>query len=301
IRLFAPIGLAASMFLLRGSKIFATPVLARCFQGIFNGNIGVVRMVMGEITNSTNRADVIAYIPVVWSIVVPPYPYLLIKRACFAPFIGGTFSDPVEHWPDTFGKLEFFRENPHFFPCAIAGTICFIAFIITIVGLNEVFHYASDSEARRLLDDRPHETYGAIPPGTGEEEEDFKPPTFISRMTKPIVMVLLAYMAFAFVDMCTYALLPLAWSTSIENGGLGFTARRIGTINAIFGIPNALFQILLLGRTLRYLGAKKLSIIAFTGTLFCLLMSPITNALAREAGGTDWKVWTSIVIQLLFL
>ncbi|KAH8802349.1 major facilitator superfamily domain-containing protein [Flagelloscypha sp. PMI_526] len=206
------------MFLFRGSKIFATPVLARCFQGIFNGNIGVVRMVMGEITNTTNRADVIAYIPVVWSI-----------------------------------------------------------------------------------DDRPHETYGAIPPGAGEEEEDFKPPTFISWMTKPIVMVLLAYMAFAFVDMCTYALLPLAWSTSIENGGLGFTARRIGTINAIFGIPNALFQILLLGRTLRYLGAKKLSIIAFTGTLFCLLMSPITNALAREAGGTDWKVWTAIVIQLLFL
>ena len=46
----------------------ADPPDSRCIAGILNGNMGVVKSMMGEITDSTNRAQVSGLFPVVWAV-----------------------------------------------------------------------------------------------------------------------------------------------------------------------------------------------------------------------------------------
>ena len=52
---------------LRGSTI-ADPSNSRCIAGLLNGNMGVVKSMMGELTGSTNRAQASALLPLVWAV-----------------------------------------------------------------------------------------------------------------------------------------------------------------------------------------------------------------------------------------
>lgn len=54
------------------------------------------------------------------------------------PIIGGLLSDPEEHWPDTWGKLQILRENPYLLPCAAVGLLSLLFFFLGLVGLKEV-------------------------------------------------------------------------------------------------------------------------------------------------------------------
>lgn len=51
ILLLAPLGLTFAMLLFGTSTTFWPLVVARCMQGIFNGNIGVTRSVMAEVNS----------------------------------------------------------------------------------------------------------------------------------------------------------------------------------------------------------------------------------------------------------
>ncbi|KAK7461931.1 hypothetical protein VKT23_008362 [Stygiomarasmius scandens] len=65
------IGLAGSMIsmLCFGlSRTFWMLVISRCLTGLLNGNIGVMKSVMGDLTDQSNRAEGFALMPVVWSI-----------------------------------------------------------------------------------------------------------------------------------------------------------------------------------------------------------------------------------------
>ncbi|KAH8834228.1 MFS general substrate transporter [Flagelloscypha sp. PMI_526] len=284
ILLFAPLGLAFSMFLFGSAKVFLTLVIARCLQGIFNGNLGVARTVMGELTDSTNRAEAMSLIPVLWSV-----------GTCLAPFIGGVFSTPEDHFPRSIGKIQYLRDNPYFLPCAIIGCLSMLAFLLALTSLKETSPVILKSkrkkqmatEAQPLLDGHFH------------SEEEPSSPLIKDILTRPVLLVLGTYMTFAFVEMCTYALTPLVWSTSIANGGLGFTAYNIGLINAGFGIPNALFQIFFLSRILRWAGPKRLTVAAFIGNFLVIVFFPLENHLARSIEGVDWRVGVAIVAHLM--
>ena len=52
-------------FGLSTSSFWAT-VFARSLAGFLNGNLGVVKTVLGEITDSTNRARAFSLFPVTW-------------------------------------------------------------------------------------------------------------------------------------------------------------------------------------------------------------------------------------------
>ncbi|KAG1848757.1 major facilitator superfamily domain-containing protein [Suillus subalutaceus] len=59
------------------STTFWSLVISRCMCGFLNGNVGVMKTMMGELTDSTNMAQVFALIPIVWS---------------FGGFLGGSIS-----------------------------------------------------------------------------------------------------------------------------------------------------------------------------------------------------------------
>ncbi|KAH8832917.1 MFS general substrate transporter [Flagelloscypha sp. PMI_526] len=221
--LIAPLGLAGAMLAFGASQVFWLLVVARGFQGAFNGDIGVTKTVMGEITDSSNRASVIALIPPMWS-----------TGMLIGPLIGGVFSFPADHWPNT------------------------------------------------------------------DDDDDAEPPSAWDMFKIPAVAsVLINYGALAFVDMSMLALQPLFWSTSIENGGLGFTALRIGTINSIFGLPNALFQMLIIPRVFKRFGPRTLGIVAMIGSVITISLYPLEHWVTKRRGEFGGIGWVVLIAQLI--
>ena len=60
-------GLSLSMYCFGLSRTFWGLVLSRSLNGALNGNIGVIKSIMGEITDATNVARSFAYQPIAWS------------------------------------------------------------------------------------------------------------------------------------------------------------------------------------------------------------------------------------------
>ena len=67
ILMFGLVILSASMFSFGLSKTFWLLVTSRFIQGVANGNIGVTKSAMGELTDSTNMARAFGYIPLQWA------------------------------------------------------------------------------------------------------------------------------------------------------------------------------------------------------------------------------------------
>lgn len=59
-------GLALSMLCFGLSRSFPAIVASRSLAGLLNGNAGVLKAMMGEITDETNAAQGFSFIPMVW-------------------------------------------------------------------------------------------------------------------------------------------------------------------------------------------------------------------------------------------
>lgn len=62
------LGLTVSMLGFGVSRQYWAIVLSRCAEGALNGNIGVTKSMMAEITDHTNRARGFAFLPMIWSV-----------------------------------------------------------------------------------------------------------------------------------------------------------------------------------------------------------------------------------------
>ncbi|KAF8628986.1 hypothetical protein AX15_003609 [Amanita polypyramis BW_CC] len=315
--LIGPLGLSLVMLGFGMSSNFWYLVFFRFMQGAFNGNIGISKSVMGELTDSTNVADVFAAISMMWSMGVT-----------FGPILGGLLSRPATRWPDTLGKLQYLRSHPYFLPCFAASLVSFLSFLIGIIALKETssvairqqekkrfnipaehLEYSAPDASTPLTINGCTTTYGTnggsiVQSGSFSDLEgtsydaDHKPLALRALLTPGVVTVMINYGFFNFLEMSFQVLIPLMWSTSVGLGGLGFTPYNIGVTMGIYGLVNAFMQICFLGRLIRRFGPRKVYRVSFSSLLVCFSGFPIASAFFRHAGGADWKVWYVVVVQL---
>ena len=126
-----------------------------------------------------------------------------------------------------------------------------------------------------------------------------QPPPLRALLLMPRVSIaVLNSSVFFFCDMNRHVLTPLMWSTSLEHGGLGFTPYTIGLAMGIFGVVNMFIQATFLGKIIRYFGPRNVYISSLVAYLVALLCFPLEKYFAQRTGGTDWRVWTVITVQL---
>ncbi|KAG6904689.1 hypothetical protein DXG01_008087, partial [Tephrocybe rancida] len=308
--LIGPLGLALSTLSFGLARDYATIVISRCMQGVFNGNIGVSKSVVGELTDSTNMAAAFALISPVWSLGV-----------IIGPIIGGMLSQPEKTWPDMFGKFAFFHQYPYFLPCAVAAFIAFLPTVLAFVGLKETLPSAIIREKKKqaaadqcatpdstthLLLGHSEQTYSATTITTVEaaetedDSEDQAPPPLRDLLVPRVLLTLVGYAFFAFSEMSTQVLQPLVYSTSVPLGGLGFEPYRIGVIMGTWGLIHAVFQLTCFGWLLRHFGGHKIQVFGHFSYCVVLALYPILSFFTRRAGGADGFVWAIIVVQLTF-
>jgi len=105
---------------------------------------------VGELTDSTNRAQASGLLPLVWAVgVTIGCVTLCLQRAqfsprCNSPLAGGTLSRPHERFPALFGNW-FWEEYPYLLPCLFSAVFCAFCFVLTWLFLKEVRRFAGVS------------------------------------------------------------------------------------------------------------------------------------------------------------
>ncbi|KAG8213043.1 MFS general substrate transporter [Butyriboletus roseoflavus] len=276
------LGLSASNFAFGLSRTLGTLIISRCIAGVLNGNVGVMKSMLGDITDHTNMARVFATIPAVFCI-----------GATIAPLYGGALAKPQERWPNIFPG-EFWATYPYFLPCLVSGCFTLFTFVVCATFMKESL---------------PSKTGGPQPERLTVENSPANPPTDDGQ---PIPMLALIktysvlipcanYGTLALVEIGFLVLLPLFYSSPIEISGLAFPPSIIGTFLAIFGIVDGVVQILFAAKLIAWLGAKKVFCWAILWFYPLILLFPIMSAVVTAQGKVGPIIWILLVIQLIFL
>ncbi|KAF5384044.1 hypothetical protein D9757_006980 [Collybiopsis confluens] len=289
--LLGPLGLSVAMVGFGLSRSFWSMVVFRAAQGIFNGNIGVSRTVLAELTDPTNRVDVFSFLPIVWA-----------SGTTLGPAVGGLFANPATRWPKVFGNNGFFEQYPFFLPCAIIGLLAFLVFAICFIGLKESSPKFQSPEIRTgenspLL---PSEESASDTASTDTAmPEVSSPPSFAQLLSHPVLRATLLNRAFlAFTEMSYAVLIPLVYSTSIEVGGLGLSPYQLGITMGIYGFGGGVLNILVLKRIVKRLGPRKAYIISYATFIWDLSMFWVLRAVVAHFGKVNLLVWVLIFGQL---
>ncbi|KAH6909204.1 major facilitator superfamily domain-containing protein [Coprinopsis sp. MPI-PUGE-AT-0042] len=303
ILLLGPLGLAFAMLGFGLSTTFWPLVFWRCLQGFFNGNIGVSKSVIAELTDKTNIGDAYALVPLMWN-----------TGLTFGPIIGGLLSHPAESWPDTLGRLALLKAYPYLLPCTVASFIALLSFSISAVALKETLPSAKETPliarlarafrvktkvsevTQPLLPDTCLAEYGSIQNRTSSQPAK---PKVADLFVPEFLIILLNFGLFAFTEIARVALVPLFFSTPIDYGGLGLQPYQIGVIMSAFGLINGISSAICVGPAVRRYGPKKVFRFSIPFWLICFAGFPVANTLARQAGYVDWKVICVIVVQYI--
>ncbi|KZW03409.1 MFS general substrate transporter [Exidia glandulosa HHB12029] len=272
--------LAISMLGFGLSKRFWMVVTSRALAGALNGNIGVIKSAMAELTDESNMATAFAFMPIVWSL-----------GSSIGPFIGGSLAHPYERFPGTiFSRWTFFREFPYFLPCATAAAFSAIIALATALWFSE--KSSAPSESTPLL-------------GTQSGPQPLapiEPPTLRSLMTPRLMATVATYVLLALNDIAYLALLPLFMSTPTTAGGLNLEPNVIGLWMGAAGALGGLVQVLLFPRLHRAYGEKRLFLLS-SCAFPCIWPTWFATWNFAAQSDSDWRqtdnartVWALLVL-----
>ncbi|KXN84876.1 hypothetical protein AN958_12006 [Leucoagaricus sp. SymC.cos] len=270
------IGSALSMLCFGLSRTFWALVISRCVCGLLNGNIGVMKSVMGELTDTTNRAEGFSLMPVVWA-----------AGATLGPLMGGSLSKPYERFPNAF-KNEFWKEYPYFLPCLGTSSIVFVAIVITIVFFKETV-----PKRKRVASVCSETTLTDTIDGEG-------PLPLRKLLVYPVIISIANYVTVAFLNIMLNALLPLFFAMPVEIGGLNFSPPTIGYLWGGYGAATGIFNILFFAKILRRFGEKRVFFVGMTAFTPCYMLMPIMSLCARNAG-VGPLVWALVILELALM
>ncbi|KAK7000207.1 major facilitator superfamily domain-containing protein [Favolaschia claudopus] len=279
----APLGVGLAMIGFGLSKSFWVLLAFRCAQGAFNGNLGVAKRVMNEISDPTNVAEIFSYLQLMWSI-----------GSTASPFMGGFLANAAVKWPDTLGRIKILRLHPYFLPCAVAGGVALAGFGFAVAGLRETLPSLKEHNNEQF-ESPPTETDPLLPAGSASVNPTSDnlnsdtinaevTPSFLELFTPKVRIALLNHACLCFCDMAYHALIPLTPRHRSHNGLMRNLQRdHTSPIRR---------------RLIRYFGARRIFTSAFVAYFGVFATYPLLSILARRAGHVDAAVIVVLVCQL---
>ncbi|KAI9443946.1 MFS general substrate transporter [Lactarius indigo] len=284
ILLFGLLGTIISSILFGLSRSFSALVFSRCLNGMLNGNTGVMKSMMAELTDETNMAHGFSLIIITWAV-----------GSTIGPFIGGVLSRPQDRWPNLFSH-PFWGEYPYFLPCLASATYALLSFTLAAIFLEETVKreptVQPDSEVNsELLGEE------EILDGYAEDTEKTLP--LRALLTRSVVVSVANYGMIALLDIAAGALIPLVWSTSVEFGGLSMSPASIGLWMAGYGIINCVVQLVAFPRMVERFGPRGIFVACVILFFPVYTLLPLENlALHNSNHGLNLVAGLLITLQI---
>ncbi|KAJ1754203.1 hypothetical protein LPJ58_004772, partial [Coemansia sp. RSA 1591] len=108
------------------SKSYKWAIITRSLNGLFAGNSAVVKSVVAEISDDSNRPRMMALLPLMWNI-----------GAVAGSAIGGLLADPANQYPSIFGRFDILRTYPYLLPCLVGSLTTTFGLVVGLFKLKE--------------------------------------------------------------------------------------------------------------------------------------------------------------------
>ncbi|KAI8088832.1 major facilitator superfamily domain-containing protein [Halteromyces radiatus] len=279
------VGTIVSITLFGLSKSYIWALLSRSVCGLLNGNVGVLKSMMGELTITSppdQKTRAFSLLPLMYGL-----------GSIIGPILGGFLSHPVELYPGIFdhrGALtDFLVEYPYFLPCFLSASICSVGLVVGFFFLEETLggvhlQKKKQGEQQPLLEDTGSDRYLAVDQHKGIKESD--PPTLKEALTPTVWAISISFAILAFQVVYCEELFPIWTASQRSFGGLGFTANEIGTALAVAGCTTMVTQLFILPSLVRRFGFVRL----YRFTLFSLIFVYFAHSLVRHLYNVpDWQ------------
>ena len=118
------------------SRSLAWAFIARCIQGLSNGNVGIIRTAVAELVPQRElQPRAFSVMPLVWNI-----------GSIFGPALGGALVYPTEKLPWLVGKSKLFEKYPFAFPNLVCSIVFLGGISVGILFLRETLEEKRDKK-----------------------------------------------------------------------------------------------------------------------------------------------------------
>ena len=214
-------------------------------------------------------------------------------------------SRPVDRFPRLLGH-EFLKKYPYFLACAVPATFSVIASVVTVLFLKEtvaspipIKEFLGFKKGTGELTAQQPEVPEGAPTARSIEgpPEAEKPLPLRALMTRRVIIAAANYASLSLVDISFRAIQPLFLSTPIHLGGLGLQPSTIGTLLAIYGVLNGVFQVFFFAQMNDRWGSKRVFFCGIASAIPAFALFPVINYLARHQGYST-AVWLAVGFQI---
>ncbi|KAH8989132.1 MFS general substrate transporter [Lactarius akahatsu] len=245
------LGTVLSSVLFGLSRSFPALVFSRCLHGMLNGNIGVMKSMMAELTDETNMARGFSLIPVTWAV-----------GSTIGPFIGGMLSRPQDRWPNVFSH-PFWGKYPYFLPCLATAAYALLSFTLAAIFSKETVNSGPimkpNTEANSDLLN--------VEGGDLLDVKDTRPLPLRALLTRSVMVSIANYCMISLLEIIALTLIPLVWSTPVKFGGLGMSPASIGLWMTGYGFTNGIFQFVAFPHIVERFGPRRI----FIASILCFI------------------------------
>ena len=100
------------------AQSFLALVAARMVGGLLNGNVSVLKSMVGELSDETNQGVAFTFLPLSWSL-----------GSIIGPLLGGFLAEPATRYGGVFDR-PFWRKYPFLLPCLVSAVAPFVMGIV---------------------------------------------------------------------------------------------------------------------------------------------------------------------------
>ncbi|KAG2739671.1 MFS general substrate transporter, partial [Suillus brevipes Sb2] len=246
--LTAAFTLATTMLWFGLSRTYLGLLLSRVICGAFNGENGIIKSMMMDITDATNLPKAYGYMPL---------PSML--ASIIGPLAGGSLSRPADRFPEIFGQSQLLKIYPYLLACAVPALCSAIVWLVlyfcykeassvsTTVSLWEVIKqwFSQRSYAKRLA-----LSNNALLSSEEANSEEVPSKSLPLRavLTPKVVTVSANSGVVTLFVVGIGKLQQIFYATPIELGGVSLDPPRIGFIFATSAFADGIFQLLFYAR-----------------------------------------------------
>lgn len=145
ILLIGLLGHAISIVAFGLSKSTLMACFSRILCGMLNGNVGVAKSVLAEITTSQTRPISFTLLGLMWAM-----------GMVIGPVIGGFLADPSSKFP-LFRNSSFFIRFPYVLPCFLVASVSLIGLLLGWLYLEETAPHIGLNQFQLAIDEAPLE------------------------------------------------------------------------------------------------------------------------------------------------
>ncbi|KAH9054523.1 major facilitator superfamily transporter [Lactarius vividus] len=284
--LFGLLGTIISSILFGLSRSFPALVLSRCLNGMLNGNTGVMKSMMAELTDETNMAQGFLLLSVTWAV------------GCTIGFGVLHLSFVISLIPGHVGPSSVVcyrghkivgQISSHILSGASTHTSCHVSPPLRMLSYHFLWpryyleeRHPSLKPNTEVNSDLPQVGEGELLDGYAKDTED------------PVTIACLANETSR-----AGALIPLVWSTSVEFGGLGMSPASIGLWMAGYGSMTCIIQFVAFSRLVERFGPRGVFIACIILFFPVYFMFPFENLVLRHSSrGLNLAAGLLVTLQI---